>query len=201
MSDALQPFLAWLIRHTYAVVLAGAAIDATGIPFPGRLLLVAAGAVAAGGHVDPLLVVVLGTLGTVMADHLWYFAGALGSQRLLRFYCRFTFSSRSCQRRTRDWFRRYGAFTILIGRFVAGVRLLAWPLAREHGVGYGAFLLFDVAGALLWSGLWVGLGWLLGWRAASGEMAWVGPAVLVAGLLGLFGARLWRRVRYGPASI
>ena len=202
MSDAFQPFLDWLVRNTYVVVLVGAAIDATGIPFPGRLLLVAGGAIVAGGQADPVLVVALATAGTVTGDHLWYFAGALGSHRLLRLYCRLTFSSRRCQRRTKDWFRRHGPFTILIGRFVAGVRLLAWPLARDHGVGYGTFLLFDVAGALLWSGLWVGLGWLLGdqWRAAGDQMAWLAPAMLVAGTLALFGTRLWRRLRYGPAA-
>jgi membrane protein DedA with SNARE-associated domain len=203
MGDALQPFLDWLVRHTYAVVLVGAAIDATGLPFPGRLLLLAAGAVAAGGRVDPVLLVLLAAAGTVVADHLWYFAGALGSGRLLRLYCRVTLSSQHCQRRTRDWFRRYGALTIVVGRFVAGVRLLAWPLARDHGVGYGRFVLLDVGGALLWSGLWIGLGWLLGdhWRRASEHAAWVAPAVLAAGVLTLLGTRLWRRSRHGPAAI
>jgi membrane protein DedA with SNARE-associated domain len=203
MSDALPPLVDWLVRHTYAVVLVGAAIDATGVPFPGRLLLVVAGAIAAGGQVDPLVLIVLGVAGTIAGDHLWYFAGALGSARLLRLYCRLTFSSRRCQRRTQDWFRRHGPFTILIGRFVAGVRLLAWPLARAHGVGYATFLLLDVAGALLWSGLWIGLGWLLGerWPAASEHMVWGVPAFLLVGTLALGGSRLWHRLRHGAASV
>jgi|ERR687892_627965 membrane protein DedA with SNARE-associated domain len=203
MTDALQLFAQWLARHTYAVVIAGATIDATGFPFPGRLLLVAAGAIAAGGHVDTALVIVLGAAGTMLGDHFWYFAGALGSDRLLGLYCRFTFSSRRCRRRTNDWFRRFGALTIVVGRFVAGVRLLAWPLARDHGVGYGTFLAFDMAGALLWSMLWVGLGWLVGdhWREAAHQTTWLVPAALIAGLLAMIATRLWRRARYGPATI
>lgn len=203
MTDVWPSFLGWLGRHTYAVVLVGSTIDATGFPFPGRLLLVAAGAIAAGGEVNVGLLVVLGAAGTMLADHLWYFAGAFGSERLLRLYCRVSFSSRRCRQRTSDWFERYGALTILIGRFVAGVRLLAWPLARDHGVSYGTFLVYDVAGALLWSTVWIGLGWLLGdqWRQAAARMAWLAPAVLAAGVLGLVGTRLWRRARHGPATL
>jgi membrane protein DedA with SNARE-associated domain len=203
MSDGLQLVTDWLVRNTYAVVLVGAVIDAIGVPFPGRLLLTAAGAIAAGGHVDLALVVALGAVGTMLGDHLWYFAGARGSDRLLRLYCRFSVSSGRCRRRTGDWFRRYGALTILVGRFVAGVRLLAWPLARDHGIGYGAFLLYDVAGALSWSVLWVGIGWLVGerWRAVADHMVWLGPAVLVAGVLALLVPRLWRRARHGPATV
>jgi len=48
MPEALQPVAAWLLSHTYLVVFFGALIDATGIPFPGRLILVAAGAFAVG---------------------------------------------------------------------------------------------------------------------------------------------------------
>ena len=59
-------------------------IDATGIPFPGRILLAAAGALAASTtDVSVLLVIALGAAGVLVSDHLWYFAGALGADRLL----------------------------------------------------------------------------------------------------------------------
>jgi membrane protein DedA with SNARE-associated domain len=92
MTDGLHPLVDWLGRHTYAVVFVGATIDATGFPFPGRLLLITAGAVAVTGPANPLVLVALGAAGTLLADHLWYFAGALGSDRLLRLHCRLSFS-------------------------------------------------------------------------------------------------------------
>jgi len=99
--------------------------------------------------------------------------------------------------RTADWFDRYGALTIVIGRFFAGVRLLAWPLARPHGVGYPTFLLFDAIGSLLWSSVWVGLGWFVGEQALDlvGDAGWVGLAMAGAGIVALVSVRLWRRAR------
>ena len=71
-----------------------------------------------------------------MTDHVWYFAGPLGGDRLLRLYCWLTFSPPDCVRRTTDWCKRFGALIIVVGRFVAVVRVLTWPLARDHGVSY-----------------------------------------------------------------
>jgi len=51
---------AWFLTHTYLVVFVGALIDSTGIPFPGRLILVAAGAFSARGDVNPVVVMLLG---------------------------------------------------------------------------------------------------------------------------------------------
>ena len=197
MPDALQPVASWLIANTYLVVFVGALIDATGIPFPGRLILVAAGAFAGRGDVNPVLVVLLGAAGVALTDHLWYFTGSLGLDRVVRSFCRWTLNSELCARRTADWFDRYGALTIVIGRFFAGVRLLAWPLARPHGVGYPTFLLFDAIGSLLWSSVWVGLGWFVGEQALDlvGDAGWVGLAMAGAGIVALVSVRLWRRAR------
>src|SRR5262245_66014537 len=116
--------MAWLSAHTYAVVFVATLIDATAIPFPGRIILAAAGAVAATGERSVTMVIAFGAAGVLVTDHLWYFAGPLGRDRLLRLYCWLTVSPPDCVRRTRDWFKRFGALVIVIGRFVAVVRLL-----------------------------------------------------------------------------
>jgi len=41
--DAARPFLGWLHEHLLPVVFLTSLIDATGLPFPGRAILVAAG--------------------------------------------------------------------------------------------------------------------------------------------------------------
>ena len=202
--DVAGTLLGWLVAHTYLVVFAGALIDATGLPFPGRLLLVAAGAVAEARGLSVAAVVVLGAVGAMITDHLWYFAGRLGSDRLLNLYCTLSVSSGRCERTTGDYFRRYGALTIVIGRFVAGVRLLAWPLAARSGIGYPKFLAFDIAGALLWSATWVLLGWFFAdrWQAVAEHAGTVlGAAVLASILLGaaILTFRLHRRRHHGPA--
>ena len=203
MPESLQPLAVWLIQHTYLIVFVGALIDSTGIPFPGRLILVAAGALAARGEASAMVLVLLGAAGVAITDHLWYFTGSLGLDRVVRAFCRWTLNSELSARRTADWFERYGALTIVLGRFFAGVRLLAWPLARPHGVGYPTFVLFDAIGALVWSAVWVGHGWFLGEAAldAAGDAGWIGVAMVGAGLLVFVGVRMWRRVRRRRAAL
>jgi len=203
VTEIVQSLTAWLFAHTYAVVFVAALIEATAIPFPGRILLAGAGAFAATGEVSATRVIALGAAGLIITDHLWYFAGPLGGDRLLRLYCWLTFSPPDCVRRTTDWFKRFGPLTILVGRFVAAVRVLAWPLARAHGVRYPTFLALDVVAALAWTSTWVGLGWFLGdrWANASAEARWVGLALGAVGTLTFIGFQLWRRLRHRPVVV
>jgi membrane protein DedA with SNARE-associated domain len=202
VSWIVEHLTGWLVQHTYLVVFLSTLIDATAIPFPGRFVVAAAGAVAASGDANVLVVIAIGTLGLMITDHLWYFLRPLRSDRLVRLYCRLTFSSPDCVDRTTDWFRRYGAFTILAGRFVAVVRVLAWPMARDHGVGYPTFLALDLVAALVWTAKWAGLGWLLGahWSEASAEVRWTSAALAVAGVLVFMAVRVWRRTRHRAAE-
>src|SRR6185295_13892721 len=100
-------------RLVYLGLFLATLIDATGFPFPGRVVLMAAGA-----------------LGAVVGDHLWYLAGHLGAaDRLTALYCKLSLASGRCEARARARFDRFGPLAIVIGRFVAGVRVFAAPMA------------------------------------------------------------------------
>jgi membrane protein DedA with SNARE-associated domain len=161
------------VDHLYVAVFLATVVDATGIPFPGRLLLIAAGATAAsGGSVGGL--VLLGAAGAVLGDHLWYVAGRTGGERLLRFVCRLTLMSTDCRERAQAYARRFGAFTLFLARFSTAVRVFSAVLAASGKVGYLRFLVLDLAAALLWSSLWILIGYGVGSRyPAIGEHAGV----------------------------
>jgi membrane protein DedA with SNARE-associated domain len=199
--DAIEPYL---VRHLYAVVFLATAIDSTGLPFPGRLLLVAAGALARGGA-EVTKVVLVAAGGAMLGDHALYLAGRLGGRRLLAFSCRWTFASGRCASETRRYFQRWGPLTIVVGRFVAGVRLLATALAGSGAIPYWQFLLFDALGALIWTACFILLGYVFGarWRAVVERYGTV-PIVVgltVAGLGAVVLYRLYRRRRHGAAAV
>jgi membrane protein YqaA with SNARE-associated domain len=131
VNGIVESLTAWLVEHTYAVVFVSSLVDATAFPFPGRIILAAAGAFAAAGDASLTLVIALGTAGVIITDHAWYFAGSLGSNRLLRLYCRLTFSSADCVERTADWFKRFGPLVILVGRHPR-TRVADGPRARRQ---------------------------------------------------------------------
>ena len=197
--DALRPYLGWLFAHPCAVVFVGTLIDATGVPFPGRVLLAAAGAFAAAGAVSVVVVIALAALAAVIVDHVWYFAGSLGAGPLLALYVRLARLATARPPRRLVDVRRFGTATIVIGRFFSSVRLFVWPLARRSGVGYGRFLVADAAGALAWSASWVGIGYVVGdnWEPLVSRL---GVAVLLVPLAAFVTTRLYRRARQNAAE-
>jgi membrane protein DedA with SNARE-associated domain len=180
----VEPLLAFLVDHAYLVVFFGTLIDATGTPFPGRLLLITAGGLAATGSASLAPLVALATAGAVLGDHIWFIAGRLAGGRLIRFYCRYVlFGVPGCADRARRYLDRYGSAAVLVGRFMAGVRILVVPLAVERGMPYWRYAAFDVLGASLWCALWLVVGFALGdrWMAVWGNGTQPLLAVVAAG--------------------
>jgi membrane protein DedA with SNARE-associated domain len=187
----------FMARHGYLVVLVAIAIDATAIPFPGRIVLVVAGALAARAELNLVLVILLGALGALIGDHLWYVAGRVKGESLVRRYCQLV-NGRRCLERARESLRQYGPFAFVVGRFFAGVRIVAAPLAVSAGIRYREFLLYDAAGSLLWSALFVFAGWFLGEQARhvverTGLAMTLGGLALAALAVTFVVARRWRR--------
>jgi membrane protein DedA with SNARE-associated domain len=198
VPSAVQAYLGIFSQHLYPMVFLVAAIDATGIPFPGRLLLVMAGAYAS-RESDLLLTIGLAAAGALAGDHLLYALGRLGDERVQGFYCRWTGTGSGCIAKTRDYFDRFGALAIGLGRFVFSLRLLAALLAGSGALPYWRFLLLDTLGAVTWAAALILLGWFLGRRAAellerygTLELLLVAAAV---GMLAIGAFRLWHRPR------
>jgi membrane protein DedA with SNARE-associated domain len=196
--DTFRPLFDWLVDHTYLVVFVGTLIDATGFPFPGRLLLAGAGALAAAGHANVVAVIALGAFAAMLIDFVWFLTITRGSNWLVDYYCRLRGRTRGCSEADAQYFRRYRAATIVLGRFFTTIRVVAWPIAATNGVGYGRFIVLDVVGATLWASIWVLLGWLVGeqWESAAtsvGGWAAVAGAVVVAVLAAPLALRFWRR--------
>jgi membrane protein DedA with SNARE-associated domain len=192
--------LSRLGANLYVIVVVAAALDATALPFPGRLVLAGAGAAAARDIGHLALVIGLGTLAVLAVDHVWYFAGSIAGGPTLRLVKWLTArSTRAARRSAQEYFDRWGALTFVVGRFVAVVRILAWPLARATGISYVRFLALDAFAAALWTTTWVGLGYLLGPRIQAfterfGLSVAIGLGV-AAGVGGLLAVRLMRRRR------
>ena len=192
--DVLRPLFDALVAHAYVVVFIGALIDATGLPFPGRLLLIGAGAYAAAGNANVAVFVVLGALGAMVTDQAWFWTATQGGVWLLAVYRRLT-------RRPAGGIygvARYGPLSVVLGRFFTVVRLVAWPVLVRGGLTWPRFVALDALGALVWSTIWVGLGWIVGdqWQdAAQSASGWLVTAavVLVVAFAGPLALRVWRR--------
>jgi membrane protein DedA with SNARE-associated domain len=199
--DAL-PFIGFVAGHVYLAVFVANAIDATGIPCPGRIVLILAGALLPAKR-ELGFVIMAGALGALLGDHLLYLAGQRGGSRLLALYCRLTLGSERCVDDTVKYFRRFGPSAVLLGRYSTGVRLFAAILSGCGHLRYSRFLGYDVAGSLVYATLWVMVGHLFG-DHVSAVLVWLARRralvlILPATVLGILAYRFWRRWRYAPA--
>ncbi|HUO10517.1 MAG TPA: VTT domain-containing protein [Phycisphaerae bacterium] len=138
-----------------AILLAGA-----GAPIPLAPILLAIGAMAAAGHINPAVAFLLPALCLVPGDALWFLLGRRFGQGILHIVCKFTFERDTCIRSTQDRFARYGLRTLLIARFVPGLSTLASPMAGAALNPFQRFLPYEFAGALLYSAAYLLLGFL-----------------------------------------
>ncbi len=156
MSD---PF-ALIAQYGLAIVFTNVFLEQAGLPVPAVPTLVVAGALAAEGHLSMAAVVGIATLASLLGDGLWYVAGRHYGLRVLRLLCRISISPDTCVRQTEDKYGRWGAATLVLGKFIPGVATIAPPLAGAMKVGWVRFLFLDVVGTLLWAGIAIALGGL-----------------------------------------
>jgi membrane protein DedA with SNARE-associated domain len=203
--DVLRPLADAFVAHAYLVVFVGALIDATGLPFPGRLLLAGAGAYAAAGNASLAAFIALGALGAMLTDQVWFWTATRGGVWLIDTYRRLTRRPSAGPAAGADALVRYGPLSVVLGRFFTVVRLVAWPVLVRNGLSWPRFLILDALGAFVWSSIWVGLGWIVGERwqeAAQSASGWLAitAAVVVIALAGPVALRVWRRrTREGAA--
>jgi membrane protein DedA with SNARE-associated domain/uncharacterized membrane protein YkvA (DUF1232 family) len=124
-----------------------------------------AGFVAAQGQLNPVLVVLAGTLGSVLGALPWYYAGRrLGEERICALAARhgrwLILDDKDVGKAIR-WFERHGRTAVLLGRLLPTVRTLISVPAGMARMPLGPFFLCTSIGSLLWTAALAGAGYLL----------------------------------------
>ena len=132
------------------------------MPFlPGVSLLFIAGAVAAGGGMDPVLLGALLMLAAILGDSTNYVIGRTAGERLFSNPDSKIFR-RDYLQKTHDFYERHGGKTVTMARFLPIFRTFAPFVAGVAKMPYPRFFGFSVLGTILWVGGLVTLGYFFG---------------------------------------
>ena len=169
----------------YPAAALGILIESTGIPFPGELTLVAVAAYAGAGHLNIVVVIILAAVGAVVGGDLGYFIGRKGGRPFVEKVLSVFRLEVAHLAQAEMFFAHHGDKTILVGRFILGLRSWASVFAGVAHMPFGRFQLYSVLGAVPWAITWGVIGYLLGnnWPLLMTVMKTVGyggVAVLVA---------------------
>ena len=199
----MERYLDFLADHPFSVVFWSSLVEAAGLPFPSRVILILTPAFLA-SDADLARLVVAASAGALIGDHVPYLAGRLAGTRMLGFYCRATLASDACVEKALRYFVRFGPAALLFSRFSASVRLFAAACAGCASVTYPRYFGLDAIGTVVYASLCVLLGRFIGDRAVvfftTDRRRWLFLGALVVGYIALIAYRLWRRRRHGRAE-
>jgi membrane protein DedA with SNARE-associated domain len=141
--------------YGYGAVFVLVAVESLGIPLPGETILITAAIYAGSTHrLSPWLLWAVAAAAAVVGDNIGFWIGDKGGYRLLRRYGRYIRVRETEVKVGRLIFDRHGGKVVFFGRFVSVLRTYAAFLAGTLKMRWRRFSLFNVAGGIVWSGIY-----------------------------------------------
>ncbi|EKE44715.1 SNARE associated golgi family protein [Oceaniovalibus guishaninsula JLT2003] len=167
-------------------------------PIPSELIMPLAGFNAASGELGLIGVLLAGIAGSLAGAVFWYWIGLkIGAERIRRLAARhgrwLTVSPQEFDQ-AQDWFNRYGALAVLIGRLIPTVRTFISVPAGLQPMPLGKFVFYSTLGTAAWTAFLTLAGYFLE-SQYSRVSDWLNPVstVVVVAIVGIY---LWRVATY-----
>jgi len=193
----LELLRGYLTHYGYWAVGFALLLENAGLPVPGETILLLASFLAYSEHRLALpYIILVGICAATLGDNLGFAIGSYGGRPLLERYQKTLRIRPSVVARGEELFARYGAATIFVARFIAGMRIIAGPLAGVLRMPWRKFLLFNFLGAVLWVSVIASVGYLFGkhWEALLDLVQ--DANLVIAAVAVILAALFWWRRKY-----
>src|SRR5678816_1585543 len=147
----------FLISYGGLFVFVAGFMEQSGLPFPGGLCILAAGALAASGHFSLIAAVCWGVAGCVVADAIWFHLGHCGKSSVFRLFPHLHGVQSRLRRATLTGSVLHGARMLTAAKFLPFGSVI--PLhAGAMEVGSFRFLLVDAFASVVYAAVYAALG-------------------------------------------
>ncbi|NJM66559.1 MAG: DedA family protein [Acaryochloris sp. RU_4_1] len=188
-------------QYGYWVVCLGILFENLGLPLPGEAIVLVGGFLAGEGDLNYWAVLGCAIAGSTIGGTCGYWVGYYGGWPLLSKVGKWFNISEERLLTLKESFSTKAARTVLLGRFIALLRIFASPLAGIAGMPFRSFFLFNTLGAVLWAVVMVTLAFFAGEIIPLARLitsvSQFGLLVLVAIMGWLFWPRLHALLRKG----
>lgn len=192
----LELLRGYLAHYGYWTVAVALLLENAGVPVPGETILLLGSFLAySEHHLHVGYIILVGMCAATIGDNLGFAIGHHGGRPLLERYQHIFHIPRRTLARGEQLFRRYGAATIFVARFVVGMRIIAGPLAGVLRMDWRKFAIYNFLGAALWVSVVSSVGYFFGkfWDDLMRIMHGLNLVLLVVAIaVGVF---LWWRWR------
>lgn len=159
---SLETMQAIAREYGYWAIFCGILLENMGIPIPGETVTLVGGFLAGSDELNVWYVLAAATVGAIIGDSGGYLLGYYGGWPLLVRIGKLLRISEDKLVGLRDRFSQNADKAVLLGRFVALLRVFAGPLAGITRMPYPKFLLCNAIGAATWASVMVSLTYFLG---------------------------------------
>ena len=132
-----------------------------GFFLPGDTLLLSAGIFASQGKLPLIPTIIAVIVASILGNFVGYHIGHKGGKRLFKKEDGILFRQEYTQK-AEKFYESHGNKTILLARFIPIVRTFAAVVAGVGRMDYRQFMIYNVAGGILWGGGVTLLGYFLG---------------------------------------
>ena len=160
------------------------------VPIPSEITLGLGGALASGAVISGIhgdlnlgLVIVVGTVGSVVGSLAAYAVGRTGGRALVDRWGRYVLLTHADLDRSEAWFDRRGDVAVLVGRVIPVVRTFISLPAGIAEMDPLRFVLFTTIGCAAWVSALSAVGFVLGPSWESATKGFSAAGYVVAGVL------------------
>lgn len=192
---------AFFVHYVYGILFLWVLVEQLGLPIPSVPLLLTAGTMSATHQIHASYALGVTTAACLLADSLWYWMGRRYGGNVLRLLCRLSLEASTCVAKTEGYFTRRGPVTLLFAKFVPGLSTLAAPIAGQSGMPISRFLLWDLAGSVVWAETYLLAGRFFGDVVRKNAkllhlLSHFALAIVVLLVLSLMVYRIWKNRRF-----
>ena len=162
MDTLVETVRPYINHYGYWAIFFGVFLESLGLPVPGETLIIVAGLVAAKGVLNFSWIVILTIIATFIANEISFAIGYWGGNNLLAKYGKYVFINETRLQALEDFMKRHGTKVVVIARFILGLRQINGFIAGTVKMPVVQFVMFNMIGAILWVGWWMGLSYYFG---------------------------------------
>jgi len=153
-------FSAFLHQYGYLAMFVVLVLCGVGLPIPEELTLMTGGLAVGWGDVNFISASLVCIGGILAGDALVFALGRSYGRGFLASRAGRWVVSRKRQARVRKLFSKHHGKSVIIARFLMGVRIPVYAYAGQHGMSWIRFLVFDLVGATVYVPLFLSIGWV-----------------------------------------
>ena len=183
IHNSLELIEYYMLTYGYWTVFFGVMLENAGLPIPGETILLVAGYFCSlSDGLSIPLVMLVAAMGAVTGDNIGFAIGHHYGRGFLLKFGRFVFLTPKRLEYMENYFRSHGNKTVLVARFITGLRVFAALLAGASMMRWRIFFLYNVLGAILWSVVITSLGYIFGQSlpVLVKWVGWTGTIILIA---------------------